>query len=51
MAKDYLTKELEKYEKSKKAERLDSNTAVADFDKSENMTVQILSTIIGLRLS
>jgi hypothetical protein len=36
MAKDYLTKELEKYEKSRKAERLDSNTAVADFDKSEN---------------
>ena len=36
MAKDYLTKELEKYEKSKKAERLDSNTTVADFDKSEN---------------
>lgn len=36
MAKDYLTKELEKYEKSKEAERLDSNTTVADFDKSEN---------------
>ena len=36
MAKDYLTNELEKYEKSKKAERVDSSTAIADFDKSEN---------------
>lgn len=36
MTKDYLTKELEKYEKSKEAERLDSNSTVADFDKSEN---------------
>lgn len=36
MAKDYLTKELEKYEKSKKAERVESSTSVGNLDEYDN---------------